>query len=312
MLSTGVPRPSNCPWWSESSHWLLPPPEPPHLASPTCCRLSLLNSCWANFPSPSDSHWDLYRPLQSLACISFLPTGLPATANRTSCQGLHGLPRTLESGVPCLCSNDSKSASPHTCIPVSRPLPPCPLCLESASCEEFWKGPRAAPLPVSLLGPPARQALDVVPFFLWTYLHAVLPPSVHKPISPQIWELLRDRFRVTFTHSALSTGSGTVFYMNSWSFKFLKFILKFPEYICIGNSRIQGVCELSHVQLFAAPWTVAHQAPLSMGFFKQEYWSRLPFPSPGDLPDPGIEPAYFASPVMASGFLTTSTTWEAQ
>ena len=47
---------------------------------------------------------------------------------------------------------------------------------------------------------------------------------------------------------------------------------------------------LSHVQLFATPWTVAHQAPLSMGFSRQEYWSGLPFPSPGDLPDPGIEP----------------------
>ena len=47
---------------------------------------------------------------------------------------------------------------------------------------------------------------------------------------------------------------------------------------------------LSRVRLFATPWTVAHQAPLSMGFSKQEYWSGLPFPSPGDLPDPGIEP----------------------
>ena len=44
------------------------------------------------------------------------------------------------------------------------------------------------------------------------------------------------------------------------------------------------------VQLFATPWTVAHQAPQSMGFFRQEYWSGLPFPSPRDLPDPGIEP----------------------
>ena len=42
--------------------------------------------------------------------------------------------------------------------------------------------------------------------------------------------------------------------------------------------------------LLVTPWTVAHQAPLSMGFPKQEYWSGLPFPSPGDLPDPGIEP----------------------
>ena len=46
---------------------------------------------------------------------------------------------------------------------------------------------------------------------------------------------------------------------------------------------------LSHVQLFATPWTVAYQAPLSMGFSREEYWSGLPFPSPGDLSDPGIE-----------------------
>ena len=47
---------------------------------------------------------------------------------------------------------------------------------------------------------------------------------------------------------------------------------------------------LSRVQLFVTPWTVAYQAPLSMGFSRQEYWSGLPFPSPGDLPNPGIEP----------------------
>ena len=47
---------------------------------------------------------------------------------------------------------------------------------------------------------------------------------------------------------------------------------------------------LSRVRLFATPWTVAHQAPLSMGFSSQEYWSGLSFPSPGDLPDPVIEP----------------------
>ena len=47
---------------------------------------------------------------------------------------------------------------------------------------------------------------------------------------------------------------------------------------------------LSHVQLFATPWTVDYQAPLSMGFSRREYWIGLPFPSPWDLPDPGIEP----------------------
>ena len=50
------------------------------------------------------------------------------------------------------------------------------------------------------------------------------------------------------------------------------------------------VKSLSCVLLFATPWTVAHQSPPSMGFSRQEYWSGLPFPSPGDLPDPGIEP----------------------
>ena len=47
---------------------------------------------------------------------------------------------------------------------------------------------------------------------------------------------------------------------------------------------------LSHVQLFLTPWIVAHQAPLCVGFSRQESWSELPFPSPGDLPEPGIEP----------------------
>ena len=66
----------------------------------------------------------------------------------------------------------------------------------------------------------------------------------------------------------------------------------------------------SHVQLFETPWTVAHQAPASMGFSTQEYWSGLPFPSPGDLPDPGIEPTSLMSPALAGRFFTTSATWE--
>ena len=50
------------------------------------------------------------------------------------------------------------------------------------------------------------------------------------------------------------------------------------------------VKSLSRVRLFATPWTIAHEAPPSMEFSRQEYWSGLPFPSPGDLPNPGIEP----------------------
>ena len=62
---------------------------------------------------------------------------------------------------------------------------------------------------------------------------------------------------------------------------------------------------LSHVRLFVTPWTVARQAPLTMGFPRQEYWSRLPFSPPGDLPDPGIEPMSPASPTLADGLFTT-------
>ena len=68
----------------------------------------------------------------------------------------------------------------------------------------------------------------------------------------------------------------------------------------------------NHAQPFATRWTVACQVPLSMGFSRQEYWSGLPCPPPGDLPDPGMERVSLASPAMASGFFTTSSTWEAQ
>ena len=74
---------------------------------------------------------------------------------------------------------------------------------------------------------------------------------------------------------------------------------------CLSRSMsyvIFGTCAyvLSCVQLFVTPWTVAQQVPLSMGFLKQENWSGLPFPSPRDLPDPGIKPA---CPALAGRFL---------
>ena len=67
-------------------------------------------------------------------------------------------------------------------------------------------------------------------------------------------------------------------------------------------------CELNHVWLFAIPWTVVHNAPLSMGFPRQEYWSGLPFPPPRDLPHRVMEPLSVASPASAIGFFTTSST----
>ena len=77
--------------------------------------------------------------------------------------------------------------------------------------------------------------------------------------------------------------------------------------------RAEGVCVcvcvcvhvLSCVQPFAGPWTIAHQAPLSMEFSRQEYWSGLPGSAPRNLPNPGIKPM---SPAMAGRFVTTSAT----
>ena len=68
----------------------------------------------------------------------------------------------------------------------------------------------------------------------------------------------------------------------------------------------------SRVRLFATPWTAARQAPLSMGFSRQECWNRLPCPPPEDLPDPGIKPVFLMSPELAGRFFTTSATWEGQ
>ena len=73
--------------------------------------------------------------------------------------------------------------------------------------------------------------------------------------------------------------------------------------MCVSMFKVKS---LSRVQLLVTSWTVAHQATLSMGFSRQEYWSGLPFPSPGDLPDPGIEPR---SPALQADALTSEPKW---
>ena len=79
----------------------------------------------------------------------------------------------------------------------------------------------------------------------------------------------------------------------------------------LGQTYLHLVCIRSHDRLLATPWTAAHQAPLSTGHSRQEYWSGLPCPPPGHLPDPGIEPTSITSPTVAGGFFTTRATWEA-
>ena len=90
--------------------------------------------------------------------------------------------------------------------------------------------------------------------------------------------------------------------MGQWKGLYVGFI--FTVHVCV-------LSRFSRVRLFVTLWTVAHQAPLSLGFSRQEYWSGLPCPSPGDLPDPRIEPTSLMSPALASRFFNTSATWEA-
>ena len=78
-------------------------------------------------------------------------------------------------------------------------------------------------------------------------------------------------------------------------------------FLLISKCKCEKRYSISHVQLFVILWIVACQAPLSIEFCRQEYWSGLPFPPPGDLPDPGIEPA---SPALAGGFFPTEVAWE--
>ena len=88
------------------------------------------------------------------------------------------------------------------------------------------------------------------------------------------------------------------------TFRFLSVVQGLPAMprIYPPSSSLTCVCPVMFNSVI--PWTVACQAPLSMEFSRQEFWSRLPFPSPGDLPDPEIQPASLASPALAGGFFT--------
>ena len=107
--------------------------------------------------------------------------------------------------------------------------------------------------------------------------------------------------------------------MLSQSISLLPFSLLQSSYLCILPSRFHVfygylhiryavLSRFSRVRLLATPWTVVRQAPLSLGFSRQEHWRGLPFPPPGDFPDPGISPGSLKSSVLAGGFFTTSAT----
>ena len=122
-----------------------------------------------------------------------------------------------------------------------------------------------------------------------------------------------DTTEVTWGHTESNTTEVTQHSIAQHSSTPGKFKIIFNDTVDPVYLNINKACMLSdysHVQLFATLWTVAHQALLSMGFSRQEYWSGQPFPPPGDLPNSGIEPTSLTSPALAGRFFTASATWE--
>ena len=217
-----------------------------------------------------------------------------------SCPGMsnsatHGLQRTRS---PCpsttsgVCSNScplSRWCHP-TLLVLCRPLLPLPSILpsikvffnESVLCirwPKYWS--------FSLSISPPNEYSGLISFRIdWFDLLAVQETlksllQHHSSKASVLWCSVF--FMIQFSQPYMTTGKTIVWTI--WTF--------------VGTEKVKS---LSSVWLFAAPWTVAHQAPLSMGFSRQEYWSGLPFPSPGDLPDPGIEPR---SPELQADALTS-------
>ena len=108
------------------------------------------------------------------------------------------------------------------------------------------------------------------------------------------------------SHLSLPLVEGKPFqtWTGSWWHWYCRIQLRESRGMCVCMCVCVSVCVqlLSHVWLFVTPWTVACQAPLSMQFSRQEYWSGLPFPTPGDLPHPGIELTFLVSPALACNF----------
>ena len=141
--------------------------------------------------------------------------------------------------------------------------------IPEASCNYPKRSTSFYQAPLSM-GFPRQECWNWLPFFS--------PEELANPEIEPVTPTLAGRFfTIWATRKAHSLCQAHIFSDPSRSFSlFLELKVK--------------VKSLSHVWLFATPWTVAYQAPQTMGFSRQEYWSGLPFPSPGDLPHPGIKP----------------------
>ena len=118
--------------------------------------------------------------------------------------------------------------------------------------------------------------------------------------SPNIWEWITRKMRKYFERKKNENMTYKIcgLYLEQYSKGNVCIFMYFAS-VCVQ------ACTCSVMSNSATPWTAAHQAPLSLGFSRQEYWSGLPFPSPEDLPNPGIEPTSSAPPALAVRLFTT-------
>ena len=137
--------------------------------------------------------------------------------------------------------------------------------------------------------------------------------TIHSPSFPPRWllssSLLTSNLQCLLLNLTLSSGKFlSILSLSKWTVRYniLKvLLLHLVVYLLLCPHTLPVVCSVSCVWLSAALWTVACQAPLSMGLSRQEYWSGLPFSAPGNLPSPGIEPMSPVSPALAGRFFNT-------
>ena len=130
----------------------------------------------------------------------------------------------------------------------------------------------------------------------WAHTLCIGSSLNHRPSGKSL-KHFNDR-RIIVVNGSLKATCAKHWAQHKWS----RYSLRDDWLFCRATVIDKESVQLNHVQLFATPWTVAHQAPLSMGFSGEEYWSVLPFPSPGDLPNPGIE---LRSPTLQADTLTS-------